>query len=492
MSTPKRPRKAASSTPKAPRAKARKTTASAPRTRRKKAAEKVTAKAPEPELLLDDVIPEPEPVVAAAPLDEPVEAAAEPEPAPVIVTVVPEPGLAARIPEPDAPRPRPAHRRGVFFDVENTSRAADISRVLAHLDLDWIGTGTEFFAVGNWRVVGHDTARLLAHKGASLVHSAPSVGVRDWSDLRIAVAAGVWLAGARPGDVIEIVSDDQAFDAVGDVAASLGVTFRRTSYRALAGSQVEEPVPSTSSADRNRRRGRGGRRGGRGRNERSERSTPRDDPRHREDTRRREEPRHRPAIAAAPPPAVSDGGTPQTAPHDEIVDVVRDLMVASPSGVTLDALANELRTRGFSRPPGSPRLITRLRRIKELDVTARGLIRVLDPDAPPPPEPSPRARAIAEVAPIAPPTRLPLEEADETFEFQDLEPGEGAPVEIEAELFVPDHAGDDDGGDDPEPSGAAGEAGAEGTARRRRRRGGRRRRGRRNGASAVAAAPEGV
>ena len=36
-------------------------------------------------------------------------------------------------------------------------------------------------------------------RGAHLVHSAPSTGVRDWSDLRIAVAAGIWLAAARPG-----------------------------------------------------------------------------------------------------------------------------------------------------------------------------------------------------------------------------------------------------------------------------------------------------
>jgi hypothetical protein len=59
------------------------------------------------------------------------------------------------------------------------------------------------------------------------------VGVPDWSDLRIAAAAGVWLGEARPGDRIEIVSDDRAFDAVGDVAAGLGVTFRRVSYRLL-------------------------------------------------------------------------------------------------------------------------------------------------------------------------------------------------------------------------------------------------------------------
>src|SRR5437899_2646985 len=113
---------------------------------------------------------------------------------------------------------------------------------------------TELVAVGNWRVIGNDTARLLASRGAHLVHSAPSVGVRDWSDLRIAVAAGAWLAAARPGDLLEIVTDDQAFDAVGDVAASLGVRFRRLSYRALAGmGEVPrgEPArePSTSAPD---------------------------------------------------------------------------------------------------------------------------------------------------------------------------------------------------------------------------------------------------
>ena len=32
---------------------------------------------------------------------------------------------------------------------------------------------------------------------------------------------------------MEIVSDDRAFDAVGDVAAGLGVSFRRLSYRRL-------------------------------------------------------------------------------------------------------------------------------------------------------------------------------------------------------------------------------------------------------------------
>ena len=175
----------------------------------------------------------------------------------------PELRFAARVPPPEPTRPLPTTRRVIFFDVENTSRAEHIERVLTHLGLDWSTRATELVAVGNWRVIGHDTARLLARRGAELVHSAPSVGVRDWSDLRIAVAAGVWLAGARPGDAMEIVTDDQAFDAVGDVAASLGVLFRRLSYRALLGVVAEEAPEERVSEGRSRRRRRGGRRGGR-------------------------------------------------------------------------------------------------------------------------------------------------------------------------------------------------------------------------------------
>jgi len=46
--------------------------------------------------------------------------------------------------------------------------------------------------------------------------------------------------------------------------------------------------------------------------------------------------------------------------------------------VSLDALSNALKSRGFRRPPGSPRLITRLRRIKDLAVSATGAIRLVE------------------------------------------------------------------------------------------------------------------
>ena len=375
----------------------------------------------------------PEEAAAAAPAPEPVEA--------VIVTSLPEPGFVAHVPPPEPPVVRPSRRRGVFFDVENTSRAVDISRVIEHLQLDWTGWTTAFTAVGNWRVIGHDTARLLAQHGASLVHSAPSVGVRDWSDLRIAVSAGVWLAGARPGDIVEIVSDDQAFDAVGDVAASLGVTFRRTSYRALAGGRAPaEGMPSSDS--RSRRSRHGGRRGRSGRDDRRPIEPPR---------------------VAAPPPLEAE---PHTAPHDEIVGVVQDLLATSPAGVSLDALANALRERGFSRPPGSPRLITRLRRIKELQVSRAGTIRLVDNVAAAPESVAP---AIAWSAPQASTAHA---------------------VADDSGIAEPDA---DEPGIEP-PGGAPENAATPGSpSRRRRRRGGRRRRGRRGGGGATAtAAPDGA
>jgi hypothetical protein len=119
-------------------------------------------------------------------------------------------------------------------------------------------------------------------------------------------------------------------------------------------------------------------------------------------------------------------------------------MATLPPGrdVNIDNLSNALKARGFSRPPGSPRLITRLRRIKELDVSRTGVI-TLRPD-------------------VAP-----------------LEPGAGAdaPSSFE-EPAAP--------GDEAEPSAAAEGEGATAPRRRRRRRGGRRRRGRGGGHSAAA------
>ena len=70
--------------------------------------------------------------------------------------------------------------------------------------------------------------------------------------------------------------------------------------------------------------------------------------------------------------------------------MVRRLMANEPEGegaVTLDTLSNALKDAGFVRSQGSYRLITRLRRMKELRISADGLIRFASPeDAGVPPE----------------------------------------------------------------------------------------------------------
>src|SRR6185295_14436137 len=164
------------------------------RAKPKSPARKARAPAPTPvEATVVEATPE-RALAVEAPVDE------------VIVLETPEPRFASRVLPPEADRPFPAPRRAIFFDVENASRPEHIARVIEHLEVDRAGRRTDFVAVGNWRVIGHDSARLLARHGAHLIHSAPSVGVRDWSDLRIAVGAGVWLASARAGDVLEIIT----------------------------------------------------------------------------------------------------------------------------------------------------------------------------------------------------------------------------------------------------------------------------------------------
>jgi len=379
--------------------------------------------------------------------------------------------VAARPPEPE--RPWPASRRVVFFDVENTSRMQHIGRVIDHLALDRVGTRTDFIAVGNWRVIGHDTGRLLARHGAQLVHSAPAVGVRDWSDLRIAVAAGVWLGAARPGDLLEIVSDDRAFDAVGDVASSLGISFRRLSYRGLTDQpRVAEPLPEPVAASREG--GSGDRRGGRYRRGRGGRG-------------RYDRPASPPTVHAAPA-AAEPSSEPHTAPHDELLGVARDLIYRAPARmVTLDSLANALKARGFSRPPGSPRLITRLRRIRELQINRAGHITLLDSESA---APLPPAEAtISAPVPIVPtgrpsgpapaPMRPPPTPAARTYEERR--------AEVEAALrgetvlrasepaVVSDAPAAEDASSEDAPSDEVAASG-EAPRRRRSRRGGRRRR----------------
>ena len=351
------------------------------------------------------------PVKRKTPAAPPPEAAAL-ETLTAVPIATPERGFAGRVRPPAAPPPLPSTRRAIFVDVENSSRADHISRVLDHLAIDRRDRRVELIAVGNWRVIGADSARLLARRGAHLVHSAPSTGVRDWSDLRIAVSAGVWLGSARPGDLVEIISDDRAFDAVGDVAAVLGVEYRRLSYRGLTGQAASEEAPAEAPAPREARSRRGGRgrRRGRGRG-----------PHGRDHAGPR--PTHpvpaKPAAEPARSPAADAGA--QTAPHDQLVDVVRELADHAPNGaVLIDTLARALKDRGFSRPAGSPRLITRLRRIRELVVSRTGMITLADAARTPVPD---------NTLDDSEPTADVVVDAEEVTEVDDVD-GNVAPVEV--------------------------------------------------------------
>ncbi|HYD50287.1 MAG TPA: NYN domain-containing protein, partial [Terriglobales bacterium] len=258
------------------------------------------------------------------------------------------------------PQPAPRPRRAIFIDVENTSSENELIKVFEHLEIDHIANPTEITGIGNWKALGSRFARTLGRYGAQLVHTAPTTGVRDWSDLWIAVNVGRWLARATPGDSLDIVSDDRAFDAIGDAAAASGVHFRRISYRGMSPRSTREAEPAERPRrSRRRRRGKG-----------SASMAP--------DT----------LVSVAevePPPArvhhhhhtEEDGN--HAASQEQIRALLERMSKETGGWVNLDALANTLREDGFTRPPGSPRLMTRLRRMKDVEVLPNGMLRLLPP-----------------------------------------------------------------------------------------------------------------
>jgi hypothetical protein len=265
-------------------------------------------------------------------------------------------------------------RRAVFIDVENTSSEAALLGALDQLEIDRTHAPTELVAVGNWRVIGQHVARMLAQRGARLLHTAPATGVKDWSDLSIAVAAGIWLGRARPGDQIEIVSADRAFDAVADAAANLGVKFRRLTYGPLSG-LAEAIAPAETAEAGHRRSRRGGRRRRRGASPAAPWSGVSTQPQAAESAERA-------PVTSAPPQGVeSTNGVAkdiQGATPEQIIATIARLTSRAPErGVNLDLLINALKAEGFGRPAGSPRLVTRLRKMKDVEVSPTGMVRLV-------------------------------------------------------------------------------------------------------------------
>jgi len=262
-------------------------------------------------------------------------------------------------------------RRAIFIDVENINSEAALLEAIESLKIDRRAQPVELTAVGNWRAVGPLVARRLGALGAQLVHSAPARGVRDWSDLWIAVAAGCWLGQATAGDVLEIISNDRAFDAVGDAAAARGVVFRRLQHQ--RGTVAAEPVAEPKRP----RRTRGGRRHGRrhgdsGPAPQSAAAAPASSTPHPRPAPARPAPPH-----STPPRPAAHVEEPHGASRDQIIAVIRRLTNNEPGRwVNIDVLEKVLKHEGYSRPPGSPRLVTRLRNIKDVEVDAHGRVRI--------------------------------------------------------------------------------------------------------------------
>jgi hypothetical protein len=279
----------------------------------------------------------------------------------------------------------------VFIDVENTSSEAALISALDQLEIDRATAPTELVAVGNWRVIGQHVARMLAQRGARLLHTAPATGVKDWSDLSIAVAAGIWLGRAQPGDQIEIVSADRAFDAVADAAANLGVKFRRLTYGPLSG-LAEAIAPAEGAEPAARRSRRGGRRRRRGAS-----ATGSWGQAPSVATVLVSEQAERAPVVSTPLASVgSSNGAPkdiQGATPEQIIATIARLTSRAPErGANLDLLINALKAEGFGRPPGSPRLVTRLRKMKDVEVSPTGMVRLVSlPPGPLPMDASPAA-----------------------------------------------------------------------------------------------------
>jgi hypothetical protein len=78
-------------------------------------------------------------------------------------------------------------------------------------------------------------------------------------------------------------------------------------------------------------------------------------------------------------PRVEVDEAPHGATPQQLLAIITRLMAGSAARTTtLDILTNALKAAGFTRPPGSPRLVTRLKQVHEVEVLPGGQIRMRD------------------------------------------------------------------------------------------------------------------
>ena len=309
------------------------------------------------------------------------------------------------------------------------------------------GRRTDFVAVGNWRVIGHDTCP-LARPPRRPPH--PQRAVRRCARLersqdrrrrrRVAGECARWGTCSRSS------ASDRAFDAVGDVAASLGIDFRRLSHQGITGAtEARAPVREAPTESRSSRyRGRSRRRGP-WRDRAASGAPAPGGPRRAPSSRlpsSRVAPREVEPLAMAPtarPPVVQ--GSPRRACLADRAPRRAHRARARPDAALAGAAADARHARQCAQvarlqppPQGSPGLITRLRRIKEIALSRAGVITLVGGG---------EGAGPREEAPAVPPDVVEADvveakggrsrgrravEADVEAEAEEVEPGNVAPV----------------------------------------------------------------
>ena len=151
----------------------------------------------------------------------------------------------------------PTARHLLVVDVDESSGVDEIARLLADLEPRILRADTELLAVGDWRALVDEAAALLVRRGVRLVPSAPHLDRGSRRGVPIAVAIGLWLSGSAPGAALEILSEDHAFDTVGEVATSRGAIFRRLPWPqsvARSGAAGGQPTRDQARPKSRRRR----------------------------------------------------------------------------------------------------------------------------------------------------------------------------------------------------------------------------------------------
>ena len=266
-------------------------------------------------------------------------------------TATPERVFAGRVRPPAPPSPLPTGRRAIFVDVENSSRADHIGRGLDHLAIDRADRRVDLIAVGNWRVIGADSARLLARRGAHR----PQRALHRRAGLERPADRGERRGLARQRPTRRPDRDHLRRSRL-----------RRGGRRGRrAGRGVPPPVLSRSHRPgrrlrraaryggpgaprgRGRRGGRGRRRSGRGGRNRFDQGARGPTPPRRGARASLAGPRAR-AGALQPDPTRTRRRTTSCGGRTELAD-------HAPNGaVLIDTLARALKERGFSRPPARP------------------------------------------------------------------------------------------------------------------------------------------